>query len=174
MIIHVQMTWRALYAFLWQNYLKNPAHGRHQLSRPMRIVGPIQFWRGCVIYRSATKSGLGPSKNVDSVHAKVGTRSTQNCWLGSLRNTSPFLGLYSWSRLRLRSNSGTHPRFLSSTWDRDQTLEPDTDNEWRYDDISAGISQDLVLNSPKQAKIGQTSTGISQDCLCTSGTHPCF
>ena len=30
--------------------LKNPAYGRHQLSRPMRIVRPIQFWRGCVIY----------------------------------------------------------------------------------------------------------------------------
>ena len=28
----------------------------------------------------------------------------------------------------------------------------DSDNEWRYDDISAGISQDLVLKSPKQAK----------------------
>ena len=29
---------------------KNPAYGRHRISRPMRIVGPIQFWRGCVIY----------------------------------------------------------------------------------------------------------------------------
>ena len=29
--------------------LKNPAYGRHQLSRPMRIVGPIQIWRGSVI-----------------------------------------------------------------------------------------------------------------------------
>ena len=29
---------------------KNPAFGRHQLSRPMRIVGPIQIWRGRVIY----------------------------------------------------------------------------------------------------------------------------
>ena len=29
---------------------KNPAYGRHQFSRPMRIVGPIQIWRGCVIY----------------------------------------------------------------------------------------------------------------------------
>ena len=28
---------------------KNPAYGRHRISRPMRIVGPIQFWRGCVI-----------------------------------------------------------------------------------------------------------------------------
>ena len=53
---------------------KNPAYGRHQLSRPMQIVGPIQFWRGCVIYQSAPKSGLDPRKNVDSVHAKVGTR----------------------------------------------------------------------------------------------------
>ena len=25
------------------NTQKNPAYGRHQLSRPMRIVGPIQF-----------------------------------------------------------------------------------------------------------------------------------
>ena len=24
------------------NYMKNPAYGRHQLSRPMRIVEPIQ------------------------------------------------------------------------------------------------------------------------------------
>ena len=58
---------------------KNPAYGKYQLSRPMRIVGPIQFWRGCVIYRSAPKSGLGPRENADSVHAKVGTRSTQKC-----------------------------------------------------------------------------------------------
>jgi hypothetical protein len=28
----------------------NPAYGRHQLSRPMRILGPIQIWRGCVIF----------------------------------------------------------------------------------------------------------------------------
>ena len=37
--------------------LKNPAYGRNQLSWPVRILGPIQFWRGCVIYRSAPKSG---------------------------------------------------------------------------------------------------------------------
>ena len=29
---------------------KNPAYGRQRISRPMQIVGPIQFWRGCVIY----------------------------------------------------------------------------------------------------------------------------
>ena len=28
----------------------NPAYGRHQLSRPMRVLGPIQIWRGCVIF----------------------------------------------------------------------------------------------------------------------------
>ena len=28
---------------------KNPASGRHQPSRLMRIVGVIQFLRGCVI-----------------------------------------------------------------------------------------------------------------------------
>ena len=84
-------------------------YGRQQLSRPMRIVGPIQFWRGCVIYGSAPKSGLGPRENASSVHTKVGTWSTRECWFGSLRKTSPFLGLY--SRSRSRSNSGTHPCF---------------------------------------------------------------
>ena len=29
---------------------KNPEYGRHHLTWPMRIVGPIQFCRGCVIY----------------------------------------------------------------------------------------------------------------------------
>ena len=29
---------------------KYPANGRHRISRPIRIVGPIQFGRGCVIY----------------------------------------------------------------------------------------------------------------------------
>ena len=97
-------------------------------SRSMRIVGPIQFWRGCVIYRSAPKSGLGPRKNADSVHAKVGTRSTAKMLTRftpehmpvfrallvieiELRNTSSFLRLYLRLRLRSRSNSGTHPCF---------------------------------------------------------------
>ena len=30
--------------------IKNPAYGRHRISRPMRIVGPIKFWRVYVIY----------------------------------------------------------------------------------------------------------------------------
>ena len=29
---------------------KNPAYGRQTISRPMQIVGPIQFWRGFLIY----------------------------------------------------------------------------------------------------------------------------
>ena len=29
---------------------KNLASGRQRISRPMRITGPIQFWRGCMIY----------------------------------------------------------------------------------------------------------------------------
>ena len=53
-------------------------------------------------------------------------------------------------------------------------LVADTDNEWRYDDISAGDSQDLVLNSPKQPKIGPKSAGNSQDCPClASGKGGC-
>ena len=102
-----KIIWSMAYGSTFNN--KNPAYGRHQLSRLMQIVGQIQFWRGCVIYRSTPKSELGPRKKAELVHAMVGTLSTQKCWLGSLRNTSPFLGLYSRSRSRL--NSGTHPLF---------------------------------------------------------------
>ena len=35
---------------LFQFNKKNPAYGRQRISRPMWIVGPIQFWRGWVIY----------------------------------------------------------------------------------------------------------------------------
>ena len=35
---------------------KNPAYGRQRISGPMRIVGPIQFWRGWVIYLKKKKS----------------------------------------------------------------------------------------------------------------------
>ena len=35
---------------LREGFNKNPAYGRQRISRPMRIVGPIQFWRGCMIY----------------------------------------------------------------------------------------------------------------------------
>ena len=30
--------------------MKNPAYGRHRISRRMRIVGQIQLLRGCMIY----------------------------------------------------------------------------------------------------------------------------
>ena len=35
---------------IYKNFQKNLAYGRQRISRPMRIVGPIQFWRSCVIY----------------------------------------------------------------------------------------------------------------------------
>ena len=31
-------------------FLKFPVYWRHLLSQPMRLVGPIQIWRGCIIY----------------------------------------------------------------------------------------------------------------------------
>ena len=42
---------------------KNPAYGRHRISRPMRILGPIQFWRGCVIYLKNLKKKKNQRKN---------------------------------------------------------------------------------------------------------------
>ena len=37
-------------SFGLNRHKKNPAYGRQRISWPMRIVGPIHFWRGCVIY----------------------------------------------------------------------------------------------------------------------------
>ena len=34
---------------------KNSAYGRQRISQPMQILGPIQFWRGCVIYLKEKK-----------------------------------------------------------------------------------------------------------------------
>ena len=53
-----------LYSQNFKVNTKNPIYGRHQLSWPMRIVGPIQFWRGCVIYlykKHKNKNKRGPS-----------------------------------------------------------------------------------------------------------------
>ena len=36
-------------------YAKNPAYGRQRISRLMRIVGPIQFCKSCVIYLNKKK-----------------------------------------------------------------------------------------------------------------------
>ena len=47
---------------------KYPAYGRHRISRPMRIVGPIQFWRVCMIYLEKKK------KKMDLVDASTRTR----------------------------------------------------------------------------------------------------
>ena len=53
---------------------KNPAYGRHQLSRPMRIVGPIQFFsffRGGVLHFSKHRPS-GPMLSITrNVHMFV-------------------------------------------------------------------------------------------------------
>ena len=45
---------------------KNPAYGRQRISRPMRIVGPIQYWRGCVIKKILHTETKNLSTNADS------------------------------------------------------------------------------------------------------------
>ena len=59
---------------------KNPAYGKHQLSRPMRIVGPIQIYRGCVIY-------LRKKKEKKEKRKKIG-RCVIFFWGGRLRDLS--------------------------------------------------------------------------------------
>ena len=94
----------------WQTLKKNPAYGRYQLSRPMRIVGPIQFWRGCMIYlyikikkyppplprQGAFRWGSAIRKTSPflGLYSRP-TISTKKLGFGPLRNTSPVLGLYS-------------------------------------------------------------------------------
>ena len=45
------MFWKGIFILHNKHLIKkNPACGRQRISPPMRIVGPIQFWRGCVIF----------------------------------------------------------------------------------------------------------------------------
>ena len=45
---------------------KNPAYGRQIISRPMRIVGPIQFMRGCMIYLKKRRKRRRKKEAVDA------------------------------------------------------------------------------------------------------------
>ena len=46
----VASIWTYINCRILRLYTENPAHGRQRISRPMRIVGPTPFWRGCKIY----------------------------------------------------------------------------------------------------------------------------
>ena len=60
---------------------KNPAYGIQRISWQMRTVGPIQFWRGCVIYLRNTSPFLGLYLR-PPIRIEKWTRSTQKCGLG--------------------------------------------------------------------------------------------
>ena len=53
---------------------KNPTYKRHQLSRLMRIVGPIQFWRSCKIYNYFLGGGL---EQIMGSHGQYGQKLTK-------------------------------------------------------------------------------------------------
>ena len=61
--------YEALYINLKKSRRKNPAYGRHRISRPMRIVGPIQFWRVCVICLEEEKNGAVDASTRPRVYA---------------------------------------------------------------------------------------------------------
>ena len=59
---------------------KNPAYGRHRISRPIRIVGPIQFSRVCVIYLEKKKKKKMGRLTRPRVHAYTHTRIHASTW----------------------------------------------------------------------------------------------
>ena len=56
---------------IWKYFKKNLAYGRHQLSRPMRIVGPIQICRGCLIYLFKKKWYRGGGRGAKKTGKKI-------------------------------------------------------------------------------------------------------
>ena len=81
---------------------ENPAYGRHRISRPKRIVGPIQFWRVCVIYLERKKIKKNGSVDVSTrprVHASTRPRngSTRGPW--TLCTHPPFWGLHTCNKM---------------------------------------------------------------------------
>ena len=80
-------------------FLKNPAHGRHQIYRLMRIVGTIQFWRVCMIYLEKKKKTKIGRLTRPRVHASARPHdgSTRGRWM--LCTHPPFLGLHACNKM---------------------------------------------------------------------------
>ena len=76
-------------------------------DRPMRIVGPIQFWKGCVIYPHQKVETTDPHHKTDSVHVKMLTR------FSPLEHIPVFRALLEIEIKNADSvhSAGTHPRF---------------------------------------------------------------
>ena len=81
--------------------LENPAYGRHRISRPMRIVGPIKFWRVCVIYlekKEEEKWAVDASTRPRvQASARPHDGSTRGRWM--LCTHPPFLGLHTCNKM---------------------------------------------------------------------------
>ena len=97
-------------SFRWKTLNKNPAYGRQRISQPMRIVGLIQFLRGCMIYlREEEKKTEKKRKKLGGwrvhastrprVHASTRPRdgSTRGRW--TLCTRPPFLGLHACNKM---------------------------------------------------------------------------
>ena len=86
---------------MWFAYalMKNPAYGRHRISRPMRIVGPIQFWKVCVIYLEDFFFFLIGQLMRPRIHASTRPHdgSTRGQW--TLCTHPPFLGLHACNKM---------------------------------------------------------------------------
>ena len=62
---------------------KNPAYGRQRISPPMRMEGPIQFWRICVIYLERRKK----SRIRETKHLSTDADSSTDTTVGWIKNT---------------------------------------------------------------------------------------
>ena len=93
--------------------MKNLAYGRQRISQPMRIVGQIQFLRGCMVYqRKRKKKKMGwltrprvdpTAPRVDPTAPRVGDGryapnlrfkgSTRGRWTDRLKSLSVCIGM---------------------------------------------------------------------------------
>ena len=64
---------------------KNPAYGRHRITRLMRILEPIQFWRVCKIYLEKKRVGW---RVYASTHTRV-RASTRRIHAGAMDALHP-------------------------------------------------------------------------------------
>ena len=81
---------------------KNPAYGRHRISRPMRIVGPIQFWRVCMIYlekKKEEKNGAVDASTRPRIHASARRHNRSTRGGRTLCTHPPFLGLHACNKM---------------------------------------------------------------------------
>ena len=96
-----------LASILLLSFKKNPAYGRQRISQPMRIVGPIQFFKRLhdLSFKKKTRTKTRTKNAYKNVYKKrVQKRVQKNAYKNAYKKRV--------QKKRVQKNACTHPPFL--------------------------------------------------------------